>query len=209
MDQTTPAWLRLAKPIAAKLGDDAVLVLDLGAAGALLSGHASWTPGSEHDLAFAHGGRRVLVRCCITAVAEHPLPPDKDLLVRFREPNHELADFIARYEAQIHRAEEANAEGDLARNIIDGDRLLSDLGAAARTTENYLQCRLENGRWTRQRTAHRHQPAEGFTVSAAETEDQIGLLQLAYEESDADGRRLLQEFAAESLGGVVPARLAI
>lgn len=202
MDQTVPAWLRLAKPIAAKLGGDAVLVLDLGPAGALLSGRASWTPGTEHDLAFAHAGRRVLVRCFITGVAEHPLPPDKDLLVRFREQTHDLTDFIANYEAQIHRAEEANAEGDLARNIIDGDRLLSDLGAAARTNENYLQCRLENGRWTRQRTALREQPREGFTVSAAETEDQIGLLQLAYEESDADGRRLLREFAAESLGGV-------
>ncbi|MEA2465571.1 MAG: hypothetical protein QOJ98_3318, partial [Acidobacteriota bacterium] len=76
-------WLRLAKPIPAKLGEQAVLALDLGPAGALLSGRCGYPSGTEHDFAFAEGGIRVRVRCLITGVADHMLGPDTDLLVRF------------------------------------------------------------------------------------------------------------------------------
>lgn len=48
-------------------------------------------------------------------------------------------------------------------------------------------------------TASGEQPPDGFTISAAETEDQVTLLQLAYEESDEDERNALREFAAVSL----------
>jgi hypothetical protein len=139
----------------------------------------------------------------ITGVADHELTPDSDLLVRFLERSDALADFIAGYEEQIRRAEEANAEGDAARNVIDGDRMLSDLGSAARSMQTFLRCQFRAGSWRREGTAIRDQPSDGFTVSASETEDQIQLLQLAYEESDERERRLLREFAAASLS---PAR---
>jgi hypothetical protein len=194
------AWLRLAKPIPAKLGEQAVLALDLGPAGALLSGRCSYAPGTEHDFAFADGGIRVKVRCLITGVADHLLGPDTDLLVRFLDRSDALADFIAAYEEQIRRAETANAGGDAARNVIDGDRTLSDLGAAARSKGTFLRCRLNAaGTWTSEVTADSGQPADGFTIAASETEDQIQLLRLAYEESDDRERHLLREFAAASL----------
>jgi hypothetical protein len=193
------AWLRLAKPIAAKLGEQAVLALDIGPAGALLSGRCSYTPGTEHDFAFSGDGLRVRVRCRITGTADHLLTPDTDLLVRFLDRSDALGDFIARYEEQIHRAEDANAAGDAARNVIDGDRTLSDLGSAARSKQTFLQCRLQAGIWTREVTAIADQPADGFTIAASETEDQLQLLRLAYEESDDRERRLLREFAAASI----------
>jgi hypothetical protein len=193
------AWLRLAKPIAAKLGGEAVLVLDLGLSGALLSGRCGHAAGTEHELAFAEHGLRVKVRGLITGVAAHLLTPDIDLLVRFVERSDGVAEFVAGYEEQIRRAEVANAEGDGASNVIDGDRTLADLGSAARSRERFLRCQLTAGRWSREMTASRDQPGEGFTIAASETEEQIALLQLAYEESDADERRLLREFAAESL----------
>ncbi len=193
------AWLRLAKPIPAKLGTEALLVLDLGPSGALLSGRCGYDAGTEHELAFAERGIRVRVRCRITGIADHQLTPDTDLLVRFVERSDALADFIAGYEEQIRRAEAANADGDGTRNVIDGDRMLSDLGAAARSNEAFLRCQLGTGGWSRDVTAIRDQPRDGFTISAAETEDQVKLLQLAYEESDEHERRLLREFAAASL----------
>ena len=193
------AWLRLAKPIPATFGGHRVLILDLGPSGALLTGECDVQQGSEHELAFVDGRGNVRVRGLVTGVADHGESAERDLLVRFESPGVGLADFIAHYEAQIHRAELANAEGDLAQNVIDGDRMLSDLGAAARSNEPFLRCTLHAGRWTREITATRTQPPDGFTISAAETEDQVTLLQLAYEESDADGRRALREFAAESL----------
>jgi hypothetical protein len=192
-------WLRLAKPIPAKLGEQAVLALDLGPAGALLSGRCSYASGTEHDFAFAEWGIRVRVRCLITGVADHMAGPDTDLLVRFLDRSDTLADFIARYEDQIRRAETANSEGDAARNVIDGDRTLSDLGAAARSKETFLRFRLNDGAWTREVTASGDQPPDGFTIAASETEDQILLLRLAYEESDDRERHLLREFSAASL----------
>ena len=196
------AWLRLAKPIPVKLGSEALLMLDLGPAGALLSGRCSYPAGTEHELAFADGGIRVRVRCLITGVADHQLTPDTDLLVRFLEPSDALDGFINGYEEQIHRAERANAEGDAAGNVIDGDRMLSDLGAAARSTGTFLRCQLGTEGWSREVTATRDQAPDGFTIDASETEDQIRLLQLAYEESDEHERRLLREFAAASLSPV-------
>ncbi len=190
-------WLRLAKPIPAKLGAETMLMLDLGPSGALLSGRCSYTSGMEHELSFMDG--RVKARCLITGVADHHLTPDTDVLVRFLDHSERLADFISGYQAQIRRAEAANAEGDAARNVIDGDRMLSDLGSAARSQQTFLRCQLGAGGWSRERSDRRDQPADGFTISAAETEDQVTLLQLAYEEAGEHERALLREFAATSL----------
>jgi hypothetical protein len=192
------AWLRLAKPIPAKLGTEALLMLDVGPSGALLSGRCSYAAGTEHDLSFVDG-MRVKVRCLITGLADHQRTPDTDVLVRFVEQSGTLADFIAGYEEQIRRAEAANADGDATRNVIDGDRMLSDLGSAARSKRAFLRCRLSDGRWSREVTASREQPSDGFTIAASETEDQVTLLQLAYEESGVEERHLLREFAAASL----------
>lgn len=193
------SWLRLAKPIPATYGDHNVLVLDLGPAGALLSGQCDYEQGTEHDLAFFDGRTDVRVRGLVTGVADHGLSAHRDLLVRFQERGEGLSEYIDRYREQIHRAEVANAQGNIAQNIIDGDRMLSDLGSAARSNEPFLRCRLESGVWRREVTSRRDQPADGFTISSAETEDQVSLLQLAYEESDDEGREALRGFAAASL----------
>ena len=192
-------WLRLAKPIPATFGEQRVLVLDLGPSGALLSGQCDYEQGDEQELAFLDGRGNVKVRGLVTGVADHGVSPHRDLLVRFHDQGDGLAEFIARYEDQIHRAELANAEGNIEQNVIDGDRMLSDLGAAARANEPFLRCRLHAGRWMREITSSREQPPDGFTISAAETEDQVTLLQLAYEESDEEERNALREFAAVSL----------
>ena len=190
-------WLRLAKPIPATLGAEPVMMLDLGLSGALLSGRGTYVPGTEHELAFIDG--RVRARCLITGVAEHESAPETDVMVRFLDRSERLADFISGYQEQIRRAEAANLEGDVDHNVIDGDLMLSDLGSAARSLHSYVRCRLGDAGWSRERTASRDQPADGFTISAAETEEQIRLLELAYEESSEQERALLREFAAASL----------
>lgn len=193
------AWLRLAKPIPATLGTLPVLVLDLGPSGALVSGLCEFAQGTEHDLAFLDDRHDVSVRCRVTGIAEHGVTPERDLLVRFIEPGVGLTEFIERYEQQVHRAEIANFEGDIAGNVIDGDRMLSDLGEAARANEPFLRCQFNGARWHTVLTESRDQPEDGFTISAGEPEEQIRLLQLAYEETDEDGQRALREFAAVSL----------
>lgn len=197
--QSFAGWLRLAKPIPATLGDQNVLILDLGPAGALLSGQCDYDLGTEHELVLIDGRGDVRVLALITGVADQGVSPHRDLLVRFQEPGSGLSEFVERYEDEIRRAETANADGDIEKNVIDGDRMLSDLGSAARANEPFLRCRLIAGVWRREITADPAQPSDGFTISAAETEEQIGLLQLAFEESDENDRRALREFAAASL----------
>lgn len=193
------AWLRLAKPIPATFGDQRVNVLDLGPSGALLSGQCDHAVGTEHDLVYVDPRGDVSVRGLVTAVADHGVTPHRDLMVRFTEPGVGLSGFIARYQEQIRRAEQANAEGDIEHNVIDGDRMLSDLGSAARSNEPFVRCRLNAGSWRREITGDRTQPPDGFTISAAETEDQIALLQVAYEEADDADRHAIREFAAATL----------
>lgn len=193
------SWLRLAKPIPATFGDQRLMVLDLGASGALLSGQCDFEQGAMAELSFLDGRGNVTVLGLVTGVADHGTSPHRDLLVRFHDRGTGLTEFIARYEEQIRRAEIANANGDIDHNVIDGDRMLSDLGLAARSNEPFLRCQLNAGVWTRTVTERREQPPDGFTISAAETEDQVMLLQLAYEEADEDSRRALREFAAVSL----------
>lgn len=193
------SWLRLAKPIPASFGEQRLLILDLGASGALLSGQCDFEQGTMAELSFLDGRGNVSVTGMVTGVADHATSPHRDLLVRFQDRGNGLAEFIARYEEQIRLAEIANANGDIDHNVIDGDRMLSDLGLAARSNEPFLRCQLQAGVWTRTVTERREQPADGFTISAAETEDQVRLLELAYEEADDDSRRALREFAAVSL----------
>jgi hypothetical protein len=193
------AWLRLAKPIPATFGEEPVMVLDIGPSGALLLGQRGYPLGFEQELAFRDRDGNVSVPALVTGVEDHGESPHRDLLVRFRASGHGLTEFLDSYQQQIHRAEVANAEGDIAHNVIDGDRMLSDLGSAARSNEPYLRCRLLNGVWRHQITLERGQPPDGFTISAAEADEQVSLLQLAYEESDNDGRNALREFAAVSL----------
>jgi hypothetical protein len=198
-NESLASWLRLAKPIPATFGDQRLLVLDLGATGALLSGQCDFEQGTIADLSFLDGRGNVSVLALVTGVADHASSPHRDLLVRFQDRGTGLSDFIARYEDQIRRAEIANANGDIDHNVIDGDRMLSDLGLAARANEPFLRCQLIAGVWTRTVTESREQPLDGFTISAAETDDQVKLLQLAYEEADEDSRSALREFAAVSL----------
>ena len=104
-------------------------------------------------------------------------------------------------ELEIRQAEEANASGRSDSNVIDGDRTLSDLGSAAREGEGgFISCRFVGNRWRRQWTLRKEQPPDGFTLAGHEPEDQIRLLEQAYEESSEEDRNLLRKFAAASIG---------
>ena len=115
------AWLRLAKPIPATFGEQRVLLLDLGPSGALLSGRCDYGQGTEHELSFLGGGGTVRVRGMVTGVADYGVSPDRDLLVRFQGAGDGLAEFIARYQEQIHLAELANAGGTVAPEWLRED----------------------------------------------------------------------------------------
>ena len=65
--------------------------------------------------------------------------------------------------------------------------------------DELIRCELRNGKWTQTRTREIQQPAEGFTVSATESESKIAMLCRAYETGDVEGRKLIRTFAALSI----------
>lgn len=199
-----PQWLRLARKIAGRMSDVPVAVRDLGADGAFLTAARAFVPGSEEHLTFVAGAHEVSIGCIVMGVAEFWSParttPTFEVLLRFPQPTEAVQAFVQDQLDIIRRAEEANAAGEFEQNRLGEGAILSDLGAALRDENvHVLEFRRVAGRWQRVSTNVRRQPADGFTISAHESEEQIRLLQLAYDEADEDGRRLIREFAAMSI----------
>ena len=78
------------------------------------------------------------------------------------------------------------------------------------TERGYICFQLENNRtWKKKRTHDPGQPAEGFTVSADEDQGQVEMLCEAYQNSDQNGRKMIQLFAQLSIvegEGIQPGR---
>ncbi len=64
---------------------------------------------------------------------------------------------------------------------------------------DYIRCELVDGAWRRSTTTRPDQPANGFTVSAAEEREQIEMLCQTFASSDAEGRKLIRAMAAMSV----------
>ncbi len=103
--------------------------------------------------------------------------------------------------------------GQLTENRAD---VAEAIGSSALPTARiakqtgYVCLQLENNRtWRKKRTHDPGQPAEGFTVSASEDQEQIQMLCNAYEQSDPAGRKMIQLFAQLSImdgEGIQPGR---
>ena len=64
---------------------------------------------------------------------------------------------------------------------------------------DFLRCELIDGAWRRTVTSRPDQPANGFTVSADETADEIEMLCRTFESSDAQGRKLIRLMSEMSI----------
>jgi hypothetical protein len=61
---------------------------------------------------------------------------------------------------------------------------------------------FENGQWVRRRSLLPDQPANGFTVAAGESQDQIDMLSQTFQSGDEESQRmtrLLAELSAASI----------
>ena len=66
-------------------------------------------------------------------------------------------------------------------------------------TSGFHSYQLEGGRWIRTATHSAKQPEDGFTVAAFEDQDEVDALCRTYEQSDAEGRRLIRLVAELSV----------
>ena len=185
--------LNLTRPADGWLGDYAIRLLDVSATGALIECDDDIEVGSRALLKFWWRGEEIEITSDVVRNA------DGQTGLHFTEDSPELRRLIADSANELLRAQEANAMGDRARNVI-GDETLT--AASSRIDTHYITWLLgEDGQWERRASLISEQPENGFTISAAETPDQVAMLCSSYAAGDAEGRRLIKLLAELSVAG--------
>jgi hypothetical protein len=204
-------WLKLAKSLAGELDGFPVTILDVADDRLLLEQKRAAAAGGHATVRFRWDRFDLELRCQVSAVkpgywseeAHHFMHETE---MRVIVPNEMFSTLISEYRNRVLMAQEANASGAIERNVVDDGSSIVDLGAARRRRmTGFVVFRWVDGRWQRRTVQTPEQPADGFTLSALEDEDQMRLLCLAYEEADEEGRRLLRDFAALSVQELVAA----
>jgi hypothetical protein len=183
--------LTLSEPLDGWFGDFSVRLVDVSATGAQIE-HEEPIPGDSRALLrFWWSGEEVEI-LAETARLIHP----NRCGVRFLEESDALRTLIAKSAADVLRALEANAAGDRTANVV-GDETLTSVWRSHAT--GYIRWELRDGHWTPHHSHTADQPENGFTISAAEAEEQVTMLRRTYEAGDAEARRLTRMLAELSV----------
>jgi hypothetical protein len=183
--------LNLTKPLDGWFGDWPVQLVDVSASGAQVA----------HDDDDIPMGARALLRFFwrreeIELTAETVRAEDGRYGLRFLDGQGDIQRLISESVVELLIAQEANASGQREANVI-GDATLTS--ASERFASTYVVWRYDGRVWRRQASLLRDQPEDGFTVSAAEPEDQVELLCRTYESGDAEAQRLTRLLAELSV----------
>ena len=185
--------LTLTEPLDGWFGDFSVRLVDVSASGAQIE-HDEPIPGDARGLLrFYWSGQEVEI-LAETARLIHP----NRCGVRFLEESDSLRTLIAKSAADVLRALEANARGDREANVV-GDETLTSVWRSHAT--GYIRWEFRDGHWMPYHTPRTDQPENGFTISAAESEEQVAMLRRTYEAGDAEARRLTRMLAELSVAG--------
>lgn len=184
--------LHLTKPVDGWFGDFSVLIVEVSASGAKIVHDDPIPNGSRGLLRFSWRGADVEMLSQITR------SDGARSGVHFLDSNAELREMIASSANEVLRAQQANAQGDRARNIV-GDETLTAASAGVRAASGFLQYHLTPNGWKCHRALLPDQPDDGFTVSANESQEQIDLLCTTYESGDAEAKRMTRMIAEVSV----------
>lgn len=186
--------LTLTEPLDGWFGDFSVRLVDVSASGAQIE-HDDPIPADARGLLrFYWRGQEVE----ILAATARSIQNDRSG-VQFLEENETLRALIAMSAADILRALEANARGDRAANTIGDETLTS---AWQRPIAGFVSWVFEGGSWSARPSRHSTQPENGFTISAAEDDEQVEMLRRTYETGDSEARRLTRMLAELSVAGI-------
>lgn len=183
--------LTLFEPLDAWFGDYSVRVVDISVAGAQIEHDEPLPSDARGLLRFFWRDQEVEVLAETSRQTQH----DRTGL-HFVEESETLRALIARSSDEMFRALEANARGDRAANVV-GDETLT--AAWQRPIAGYVTWIYEDGAWHSRPSLLPDQPESGFTIAAAESEEQVALLRQTWESGDADSRALTRRLAELSV----------
>ncbi len=184
--------LNLTKPLDGWFGDFSVLVVEVSASGAKIVHDDELPKNSRGLLRFSWRERDLEI------LSEIVHSEGARSGVQFVDHSAELRSMIADSANEVLRAQEANAAGDRARNVV-GDETLTAASAGVRPASGFLQYHLAPGGWKCHRALLPDQPDDGFTVSANESQEQIDLLCRTFETGDAEAKRMTKMIAQLSV----------
>lgn len=192
--------IHLDVPIAGRMQNVEVRIIDLSLNGARIVSEARFGPGSEGELSFEWNGMPIRVNCKVircTLYSFAKAPGDKSLyqsgmkiLETIGNSDRGMRELIASYVIRALEEQKANARG------------LPPLGPYAYIEgkgDRYRRCELTDGKWRRSETTRPEQPPNGFTISADVRPYYVDLLCQTYQNTDEEGRRLTQTLAQLSI----------
>lgn len=184
----------MVRPIEARFGSHDVRILDLSTAGARIESDAEVPVGESGTLRFTWRKQQIEV------TAEIVRAGDGDEGVRFTEESGTVRRLISEANAEVRRAQAANALGLREQNVIDGDQTLTAASAAARSlAKGFVVWTFDGNEWTSRKALLPDQPEDGFTVAAAESWDQVEQLRQSYQDGDKEARELIRRLASLSV----------
>lgn len=186
--------LTLTEPLDGWFGDFSVRLVDVSASGAQIEHDEPIPADARGLLRFFWRGHEVEILASTARTIQ-----ENRSGVHFLEESETLRGLIAMSAADILRALEANARGDRGANVIGDETLTS---AWHRPIAGYVSWIFEGGAWSARPSRDAGQPANGFTISAAEAEDQVEMLRRTYESGDSEARRLTRMLAELSVAGI-------
>jgi hypothetical protein len=196
-----------------------VILLDISLHGARVEHAAAIPSGSKAALRFDWEGLELAFDCLVIRTPSAAGSADDDLTfyesgLEFDAPDgvnlSRLKQMVATHISRTLAERRLNMEGGRAPEPADDTPIFriggmvdapegEGEGESRRDRRGYICYRFDQRQWRRKRTRDPGQPPDGFTVSAAEDNRQIDLLREAYEQSDAEGRRMIQTMARLSI----------
>lgn len=181
LDNRRSDRIKLPQSLDARVGNVAVRLVDISPGGLQVHHPEALPPRGERVVVrFTWAGTVIELAALITWTTIHQLPKttsERPLLSSGLRIESTKGDGYARMLAHYR---DARAEVNEEANY-------------------YLFCELVNGAWRQTKTFQREQPAEGFTVSAAEDLAQVERLCAAYASGDSETRKLIRTLAALSI----------
>lgn len=198
----------LIDAIPGRLDGQPVTILAIDESGAVVEHSiANLVSPPAHRLQFAWEGEEIDLSCRVAAesVLQDLLSDERQKLTWHArlliEASSDLTALLrARdsWKQQLQKRQEENLMGESGAEPPSATML--SVGQAFRTHKyGYVAFVFRGGKWTSRENRSAEQPYDGFTVAAFESEQQIEILKLAYEEADREGRELIRRFAAASL----------
>lgn len=174
--------LPLSEPLDATAGVQPAKIVELSAIGCKVRHKDKLPMGSSTMLKFAWEGRDVEVRA---KVARTQLIAGMNY-----ESGLQFADSLEDAPEAMRRIVASLAIEELPPEI-EPPEPTSAIAAPAEIDEPYVECRLQNGKWTRRRVSAVLQPPEGF-ITVPQGEGELDMLCKTYEYADPDTRRLIR-----------------